>query len=419
MRPFHGLYVQVQVDLREDPDFIAFAAELRAHLPAQFARLIVEAQLVRTWSAFLRHAPGGCVDHTADDTIEAWAGWDGERGVFAAAFRQHWCKRIGDSVWLRGWNDRYGQLADRRAAAAEKKRRQRSQSSTTPQSNQRPSLGTRRSRGDNARVSPGTSANVPGTDACFLGDGAADATANGDEVVESPAVPKTHVPGDTPGQKDMSPGTMANVPGTMANVPGTFLQDVVDELQTANSNSNCKLLGDAPLPRSIAPPTEAIPLFPEGAGGAPFAVRQRSEPSGTATRPRVHREAPKYPHFTAETRGALLAVWQREFCPLRDDEKPRFLRAFARWFLVAEAEREPHQPTNDEVLDAVKWLLQTRRSSRFAEKLGTFEICSERVQDIVAIMREEPDTEARMTRIDRLLGISQPVFSAPQRLARP
>lgn len=121
-------YVQVDANLRRDPDFLAFAAHLRPHMPAQHVgawKLVAHSQVITVWGEFLEHCPSGCPRDVTRDTIEEWAGWEGTPGAFVDAFMAHLCTGDGDECRIRGWAVRYGKLAAKRAQTTQRQRNRR------------------------------------------------------------------------------------------------------------------------------------------------------------------------------------------------------------------------------------------------------------------------------------------------------
>lgn len=83
-------WIRVSVMLGDDPRVHTLAAALGVRA-AEAAGL-----LVLLLTKFPEHAPDGNLAHVPASLTERWAGWEGERGAFDAAFRSHF---LTDGVW--------------------------------------------------------------------------------------------------------------------------------------------------------------------------------------------------------------------------------------------------------------------------------------------------------------------------------
>ena len=104
-------WIRVAVAIGDDPDIHRLAEALEC--PVSQAVGLVVLTLVR----FPEHAPDGNLAQIPATLVERWAGWDGERGVFDTALRDHFCN--ADGVW-EAWEKHNG-AAMRDAAAARKR----------------------------------------------------------------------------------------------------------------------------------------------------------------------------------------------------------------------------------------------------------------------------------------------------------
>ena len=145
----------------------------------------------------------------------------------------------------------------------------------------------------------------------------------------------------------------------------------------------------------------------EGTAQAP-AVAVVRPPSKAAARTAKPRETDglKFPHFPPEALAALKELWAREVKPLTGSQHGKFTSEFGSFFLIPEAERPAHLPTNAEVLEAVEELLKVRpRGGRATAYLANPQFCAEQVIPVVKIFREYPNKSDQVERIDRLLGV--------------
>lgn len=78
--------------------------------------------LVQFWGQVSQHAPNGAVGQFSDRQLDAWGGWLGKRGKFAAFIRQHHLDADGR---VREWDDYHGPLERQRAAVRERVKRHR------------------------------------------------------------------------------------------------------------------------------------------------------------------------------------------------------------------------------------------------------------------------------------------------------
>lgn len=366
-------FLQLDVDLHSTPRFLAFASALRPHVTDLEAGAWVSVAylaLIRTWERFLRHQSDGRPADIPPDVLEEWAGWRGSRGCFAAAFLQHWTDRDDEGLVLRGWHERYGRIAKKRAQDAARKRLTR----RSPQ--------------------PGGASNPPSDDD------------NGGNVHRMSA---GHPP-------DIQPDVPAPVHRT---------SDGKEAKSDTRVKSREELLSPSPSGEGAPSRNVPLPLTPDF--DAPFDLDDADELTVPAPAPAAQaragtrqpsprkRETAKYPHFHAETRTALLEIWEEEVRPLKSGEPGRLFATFGPFFRLPEAERPEGHPRDAEVLAAVREILQARaKGGRATAGLAQPEYCAERVRAVVDILRTTATPLDRVDRIDRLLGIA----SGPRQFAR-
>jgi len=120
-------WIRVAVAIGDDPDIHRLADALGCPV-TQSVGLVVLAL-----TKFPEHAPDGNLAQVPDSLIERWAGWDGERGKFAAALRQTFLNPQG--VWV-AWEKHNGaamrDALAARARAAEHRRRKANELLDTP-----------------------------------------------------------------------------------------------------------------------------------------------------------------------------------------------------------------------------------------------------------------------------------------------
>lgn len=114
------LWIRVDADAPDDPAVTELADVLGVDDAHAFGLC------TRVWCRMAPHATSGQLDDVQDGTIERWAGWRGERGAFAAAFRARF---VRDGAVL-GWEDRQGALMTRRERDRERMHRVRERSAT-------------------------------------------------------------------------------------------------------------------------------------------------------------------------------------------------------------------------------------------------------------------------------------------------
>ena len=94
--------------------------------------------LVRTWGKVAEHRTDGNLEGVLDMTLECWAGWRGEVGLFAKAFRDHF---VSDYEII-GWKDRQGKLIARQLI--DRERKSQGNSTENPRKSQGNSIPTKR-----------------------------------------------------------------------------------------------------------------------------------------------------------------------------------------------------------------------------------------------------------------------------------
>jgi hypothetical protein len=107
-------YVQIDVGLDASSTVRDLATRLESGMgtgvPRWLLRRAVVGLLAGVWGRMLSACPDGCVVGVTDEEIEEWAGWKGEEGAFASAFRS--CC-IDDGEYAIGW-ERYEALHEKR-----------------------------------------------------------------------------------------------------------------------------------------------------------------------------------------------------------------------------------------------------------------------------------------------------------------
>lgn len=101
-------WVAVSVGIAKDPAVHRMAAALRVRVPE------VVGLLTLTFAEMTTHAPDGQLGDVPDSLLEAWSGWHGKRGAFAALFRANLCDEDG---LVLAW-EKYNGAAIRRSQAA-------------------------------------------------------------------------------------------------------------------------------------------------------------------------------------------------------------------------------------------------------------------------------------------------------------
>jgi hypothetical protein len=364
-RAIDSAFLQLDVELHTTPRFLAFASALRLHLPEHEVGAWVSVAylaLIRTWERFLKHQSDGRPTGCPADVLEEWAGWRGTRGEFAAAFAAHWVVRDSEGPVLRGWHERYGKLARKRAQDAERKRLARRAA---------PSL-----FDDGAEPDEDDDGNVHWTSAGY--------------PTGSPTDVRTPVHRTSDGK--------------------------ASENDTRVKSKEKQPLLPSPDGEGPAPDADEAPFVLDDdepvAVMAPPPAPRRAAASATPAKPRKGPE-PKYPHFHAETRKALLDIWEREVRPLKHGEPGRLFATFGPFFRDPESERPASAPRDAEVLAAVREILQARsHGGRATAALSVPEYCAERVYPVVEILRETTNPHDRVRQVDRLLGINSVVQKA-------
>lgn len=421
-RPVKKPFVQVDIDFHQSAAFLAFARQLRPSLPErERGAWIAVAHLCvfRAWASCIQHVSDGNVSEMEPEIVEEWAGFRGVPGAFHAAFVQHLCHVDGDSITIRGWEERYGAIAHRRVKDVVRKRlaaasRRNSGGDSTgnaaeteqelgefPESFRRKPSG---KRYENVPRSKRLEENYyPSPD----GEGPTDAFASSapcpSDIRQDPA----------PCPPDMRPDIAGAAPHAAGFEPADFelLDADLDLSPPAPHASEGHRAGVAiaamPMAAPAVAPAAARParkrLAPR-APAAPDGVSAATE-SPAATGKREPRE-PKYPHFPHEVRAELMAVWRDQVMPLREDQRGRFVKAFAGWFAQPESERPAHLPSNAEVVDALRVMLEARKECYGSQHLHVPNYAAERIGLVVEILRETfDDPFQRLNRLERALAL--------------
>lgn len=117
-------WIRVHANLATKPIVLRAAGRLRVSQNEAIGLL------VRFWGQMSQHGANGSVSALTDLEIEAWSGWRGKRGVFAAFIRSTHTDEVGR---VREWDDYAGQLEDRRTKDRERKRKSRGHRADSPQ----------------------------------------------------------------------------------------------------------------------------------------------------------------------------------------------------------------------------------------------------------------------------------------------
>jgi hypothetical protein len=114
-------YVQIDVGLESSRVVRALADRLAEGAPGSVPSWLLKRAVVgclsAVWGAMLTARPDGDVRDVDDEEIELWAGWRGDEGTFAQAFRE----LFTDDGIVVGW-ERYDALATKKAADRERQR---------------------------------------------------------------------------------------------------------------------------------------------------------------------------------------------------------------------------------------------------------------------------------------------------------
>jgi hypothetical protein len=116
------LWIRVDASVGRDPAVSSFADAIGVSIPAAVGHLVL------LWGCMAEHTPQGVLTPVGVKALEAWAGWSGKRGRFAAAFNEHF---VTDGT-VRGWIDRQGKLGER--AEKDRARKARTSSAEIPRS---------------------------------------------------------------------------------------------------------------------------------------------------------------------------------------------------------------------------------------------------------------------------------------------
>ena len=108
-------WIRVAVAIADDPDIHELADALNVRV-AEAVGLVVST-LVR----FPEHAPDGNVAQLRDSLLERWAGWEGERGLYAAELRRIF---LTDGVWT-AWDKHNGRALQKLERDKERLRQKR------------------------------------------------------------------------------------------------------------------------------------------------------------------------------------------------------------------------------------------------------------------------------------------------------
>jgi hypothetical protein len=86
--------------------------------------------LVQFWGAVSQHATNGAVGGFSDVQLEAWAGWRGRKGRFAAFVR---AAHLDEHGCVNEWDEYAGKLEDRKEKDRTRKRKSRGRHADSPQ----------------------------------------------------------------------------------------------------------------------------------------------------------------------------------------------------------------------------------------------------------------------------------------------
>jgi hypothetical protein len=117
-------WIRIAIGIGDDPDIHELADALNVRV-AEAVGLVV-GTLVR----FPEHAPDGNLTQLRDTLIERWAGWEGDRGKYAAELRRIFLK---DGVWT-SWEKHNGRALQKLERDRERLRTRREEASNNPAS---------------------------------------------------------------------------------------------------------------------------------------------------------------------------------------------------------------------------------------------------------------------------------------------
>lgn len=112
-------WIRIDTSFPRNPKVYAIAFKLK--IKKSHALGLITATLL----AMGEHAKDGDLSEVSDMAIEEWAGWDGEPGAYAAAFKEEY---VVNGV-VPGWLDRQGKLIERAEAEAKRVAERRAEKS--------------------------------------------------------------------------------------------------------------------------------------------------------------------------------------------------------------------------------------------------------------------------------------------------
>ncbi len=95
------LWIRVEADTADSPKVHKFAKRIGLPVPATVGHLVM------LWGKVAAHRTDGNLKGVLSESLERWAGWTGQPGKFAKAFRKTFIKNGGI---LHGWGERQGKL---------------------------------------------------------------------------------------------------------------------------------------------------------------------------------------------------------------------------------------------------------------------------------------------------------------------
>lgn len=365
-RPVKKPFVQVDTDFDRSVEFLMFAQELREALPEHERGGWVAVAFMgvyRVWAACLERVSNGNLAEIAPEIVEEWAGFRGVSGAFFRAFVAHLCEQTAEGIVIRGWEKRYGVISAKRAKDVERKRLAASGSHEKPDV----------SSGNHTKNGTDLYQNTGGFQRKLTGKGT-ESVPRSKKLESNYFLSPDGERHEDDWPPEFPPETAPETP------PDSDVLDLLDDVGPAAPASAVR----SPRRRPPASPPPAKPLA-------------------------------KYPHFPSEVRAELMAVWRDELMPLREDQKGRFVQAFAGWFTQPEAERPPHLPTNSEVVDALRAMMGLRREMAGGERLAVPSYAAERIGMVVDVLRENTaDPFERTERLERVLGLRSAVRNDPR-----
>lgn len=400
-RPRKRPFVQLDADLYQTADLAKFAQRLKPHMPEAarpFAIDLMHSAIVRVYSGFLVNIPSGLWSETAPEMVEYWAGWRGDSGAFAAAFCDLWCEPDTDGLRLRGWAKRYAALMPKPLQVVAK---QKVETKTPP----------RRREPDRVPTQQHDEFPVQLLDENDTENGAFIGTKklevrellSGDAANAASPAPR---PADGPAVGLEAAVTLVQHRGAVA-VDARALAAAGSITALVEREVSAIAFRPAKRPATDEQRTPEVPASPP----VGTAVARKGRAPRTAavaesnSAPRESRA--KWPHFSADDRVALFAIWEKHVKErLTEATKGFFVREFARWYQEPEESRAPEWPRNAEVIAALEELLSSAVTCIGGDRYRSIPAAARAIGTVVDTMRENTaDPLARAEAVERALNL--------------